>query len=133
MYYARIVGHATATVKHPSMEGSRLLLVMALQADGRTPEGDPILAKRRVAEEKRGLRGRRLTKNKGGKKESKRKQGSYGVHSCHRWWVRFGILTRTGLGMVCQHMLRRRGNKCFQKSDESPEDICGSSGRAGTC
>ena len=44
MYYARIVGHATATVKHPSMEGSRLLLVMALQADGSTPEGDPILA-----------------------------------------------------------------------------------------
>jgi ethanolamine utilization protein EutN len=44
MYYARIVGTATATVKHPSMEGSRLLLVMALQADGRTPEGDPILA-----------------------------------------------------------------------------------------
>ncbi len=26
------------------MEGSKLLLVMALQADGRTPEGDPILA-----------------------------------------------------------------------------------------
>jgi ethanolamine utilization protein EutN len=44
MYYARIVGSATSTVKHPSMEGSRLLLVMALQADGRTPEGDPILA-----------------------------------------------------------------------------------------
>jgi ethanolamine utilization protein EutN len=30
-------------VKHPSMEGCRLLLVMALQADGRTIEGDPIL------------------------------------------------------------------------------------------
>jgi ethanolamine utilization protein EutN len=44
MYYGRIVGHATSTVKHPSMEGSRLLLVMALQADGHTPEGDPILA-----------------------------------------------------------------------------------------
>ena len=44
MYYARIVGSATSTIKHPSMEGCRLLLVMALQADGRTPEGDPILA-----------------------------------------------------------------------------------------
>ncbi len=32
-----------ATVKHPSMEGWKLLLVMALQADGRTVEGDPIL------------------------------------------------------------------------------------------
>ena len=43
MYYGRVVGSATSTVKHPSMEGTRLLLVMALQADGRTPEGDPIL------------------------------------------------------------------------------------------
>ena len=30
---------ATATVKHPSMEGAKLLLVMALQADGRTHRG----------------------------------------------------------------------------------------------
>jgi ethanolamine utilization protein EutN len=43
MYLGRVVGSATATVKHPSMEGARLLLVMALQADGRTIEGDPIL------------------------------------------------------------------------------------------
>ncbi len=43
MYTGRVVGTATATVKHPSMIGARLLLVMALQADGRSPEGDPIL------------------------------------------------------------------------------------------
>jgi ethanolamine utilization protein EutN len=43
MYTGCVVGHATSTVKHPSMEGSKLLLVMALQADGRTVEGDPIL------------------------------------------------------------------------------------------
>jgi ethanolamine utilization protein EutN len=43
MYTGRVVGHATATVKHPSMEGAKLLLVMALQADGRSIEGDPIL------------------------------------------------------------------------------------------
>jgi ethanolamine utilization protein EutN len=43
MYIGRVMGSATATVKHPSMEGWKLLLVMALQADGRTPEGDPIL------------------------------------------------------------------------------------------
>jgi len=43
MYYGRVVGSATSTVKHPSLEGSKLLLVMALQADGHTPEGDPIL------------------------------------------------------------------------------------------
>ena len=43
MYLGRVVGTATSTVKHPSMEGAKLLLVMALQADGRTVEGDPIL------------------------------------------------------------------------------------------
>jgi ethanolamine utilization protein EutN len=43
MYLGRVMGSARATVKHPSMEGWKLLLVMALQADGRTVEGDPIL------------------------------------------------------------------------------------------
>ena len=43
MFLGRVMGSATATVKHPSMEGWKLLLVMALQADGRTIEGDPIL------------------------------------------------------------------------------------------
>jgi len=43
MYLGQVVGSATATVKHPSMEGAKLLLVMALRADGRTVEGDPIL------------------------------------------------------------------------------------------
>jgi ethanolamine utilization protein EutN len=43
MYLGRVMGNATATIKHPSMEGWKLSLVMALQADGRTVEGDPIL------------------------------------------------------------------------------------------
>jgi ethanolamine utilization protein EutN len=43
MYLARVMGNATSTVKHPSMQGAKLLLVMALQADGKTIEGDPIL------------------------------------------------------------------------------------------
>ncbi len=43
MYIGRVMGTATSTIKHPSMEGWKLLLVMALQADGRTVEGDPIL------------------------------------------------------------------------------------------
>ena len=43
MYCGRVVGQATATVKHRSMKGARLLLVMALKADG-SPEGDPVLA-----------------------------------------------------------------------------------------
>jgi ethanolamine utilization protein EutN len=43
MFVGRVMGNATATVKHRSMEGAKLLLVMALQADGNTVEGDPIL------------------------------------------------------------------------------------------
>jgi ethanolamine utilization protein EutN len=43
MFLGRVMGNATSTVKHPSMEGWKLLLVEALQADGTTPEGDPIL------------------------------------------------------------------------------------------
>jgi ethanolamine utilization protein EutN len=43
MYIGRVMGSATSTVKHPSMRGAKLLLVMALQADGKTIEGDPIL------------------------------------------------------------------------------------------
>jgi ethanolamine utilization protein EutN len=43
MFVGRVMGNAVSTIKHPSMEGWKLLLVMALQADGRTVEGDPIL------------------------------------------------------------------------------------------
>ena len=43
MYIGRVIGKATSTVKHPSMEGWKLLLVRALQVDGHTAEGDPIL------------------------------------------------------------------------------------------
>jgi ethanolamine utilization protein EutN len=43
MYFGRVVGTATATVKHRSMQGCKLLLVMALQADRKSIEGDPVL------------------------------------------------------------------------------------------
>jgi ethanolamine utilization protein EutN len=43
MYLGRVLGNATSTVKHPSMEGAKLLLVKCFQADGITAEGDPIL------------------------------------------------------------------------------------------
>ncbi|MCC6126328.1 MAG: EutN/CcmL family microcompartment protein [Pirellulales bacterium] len=43
MYLGRVIGNATATIKHPSMEGAKLLLVKCLHADGQTVEGDPIL------------------------------------------------------------------------------------------
>jgi microcompartment protein CcmK/EutM len=38
-----VMGNATATVKHPTLQGKRLLLVQMLGAGGR-PDGEPILA-----------------------------------------------------------------------------------------
>jgi ethanolamine utilization protein EutN len=38
-----VVGHAVATVKHPSLQGWKLLLVQLLGTDN-TPDGEPILA-----------------------------------------------------------------------------------------
>jgi len=39
-----VAGTATSTVKHPSMEGWRLLVVQPLAADGHSPDGEPVLA-----------------------------------------------------------------------------------------
>ncbi len=44
MLPARVIGKATATVKHPSMEGWRLLVVQPMMADCKSPDGDPLLA-----------------------------------------------------------------------------------------
>jgi ethanolamine utilization protein EutN len=44
MQLARIIGTATATVKHPSLKGTTLHVVQPLMADGRAPDGDPQLA-----------------------------------------------------------------------------------------
>jgi ethanolamine utilization protein EutN len=44
MQLARIIGTATATVKHPSLAGTRLLVVQPLLADRTRPDGDPQLA-----------------------------------------------------------------------------------------
>lgn len=43
MQLGRVVGHATSTVKHPSMSGWRLLVVQIVNADGKE-DGEPILA-----------------------------------------------------------------------------------------
>jgi ethanolamine utilization protein EutN len=37
MQLARVIG----TVKHPSLEGAKLLVVQPLMADGKAPDGDP--------------------------------------------------------------------------------------------
>ena len=43
MQLANVVGHATSTVKHPSMTGWRLLVVQPLSAEGKE-DGEPLLA-----------------------------------------------------------------------------------------
>ncbi len=43
MQLAKVVGRATATVKHETLAGRRLLLVQPLDADGKA-DGDPQLA-----------------------------------------------------------------------------------------
>jgi len=43
MQLARVVGHGISTVKHPSLQGWRLLLVQPLTSDGKE-DGEPLLA-----------------------------------------------------------------------------------------
>jgi ethanolamine utilization protein EutN len=43
MQMGRVVGHATATVKHATLKGWRLLIVQMLLANGKE-DGEPLLA-----------------------------------------------------------------------------------------
>ena len=43
MQLGTVIGHTTATIKHPSLGGWRLLIVQPLGAR-REPEGDPVVA-----------------------------------------------------------------------------------------
>jgi ethanolamine utilization protein EutN len=43
MQIGQVIGHATATVKHPTLSGSRLVVVQPLDAQGKD-DGAPILA-----------------------------------------------------------------------------------------
>jgi ethanolamine utilization protein EutN len=44
MQTAQVIGTATATVRHASLAGCKLLVVQPLQIDGATPDGEPQLA-----------------------------------------------------------------------------------------
>ncbi|MBC7783080.1 MAG: EutN/CcmL family microcompartment protein [Burkholderiales bacterium] len=43
MQLGRIIGHATSTIKHPSMQGWRMLIVQPLNG-AKLPEADPVIA-----------------------------------------------------------------------------------------
>lgn len=44
MVIGKVVGNLTSTVKHASMNGQKLLVVQPLMANGRAPDGDPVVA-----------------------------------------------------------------------------------------
>jgi ethanolamine utilization protein EutN len=44
MQLGQVIGTATSTVKHPSMQGWKLLVVQFYENDGRKPDGEPVLA-----------------------------------------------------------------------------------------
>jgi ethanolamine utilization protein EutN len=44
MHVALVVGTATSTVKHPSLAGWKLLIVQPYGVDGRSPDGEPVIA-----------------------------------------------------------------------------------------
>ena len=44
MQLGTVVGTATSTVKHSSLEGWKMLVVQFYGVDGRTPDGEPVLA-----------------------------------------------------------------------------------------
>ena len=44
MLLCRVIGTATSTVRHASLKGWKLLVVQPLAADGRSPDGEPVLA-----------------------------------------------------------------------------------------
>jgi ethanolamine utilization protein EutN len=43
MELARVIGRVVATVKYPTLEGVRMLVIQPQDADG-TPQGEPIVA-----------------------------------------------------------------------------------------
>ena len=55
MQLARVVGTATSTVRHPTLAGWKLLLVQPLGPDGRSADGEPILAIDRLGAGKQDL------------------------------------------------------------------------------
>jgi ethanolamine utilization protein EutN len=44
MQLGQVIGAATSTVRHPSLAGWKLLVVQLLARDGKSPDGEPVLA-----------------------------------------------------------------------------------------
>lgn len=48
MQTGKVIGTATATARHSSFDGCKLLVVQPLAADGQSPDGDPQLTIDRI-------------------------------------------------------------------------------------
>jgi len=44
MQLGTVIGTATSTVKHSSLEGWKMLVVQFYASDGHTPDGEPVIA-----------------------------------------------------------------------------------------
>jgi ethanolamine utilization protein EutN len=44
MQIALVIGHTHSTIKHPSLDGQKLLIAQPLMADGQSPDGGPVIA-----------------------------------------------------------------------------------------
>ena len=44
MQQALVIGRTTATLKHKTLQGAKLLIVQPQAADGHSPDGDPLIA-----------------------------------------------------------------------------------------
>jgi ethanolamine utilization protein EutN len=44
MLLGQVIGTAVSTLKHASMDRQKLLIVQPMLADGRQPDGDPLIA-----------------------------------------------------------------------------------------
>jgi len=44
MLIGNVIGNLTSTVKHASMDGQKLLVVQPTMVDGKTADGDPLVA-----------------------------------------------------------------------------------------
>lgn len=79
MQLATVIGHATSTIKHPSLSGWRLMIVQPLDVR-RDPEADPVIAVDRL-----GSRAGSLVVINSDGKGARELVGD--AHSPVRWWV----------------------------------------------
>ena len=44
MLLGNVIGNVVATIKHESMQGCKLMIIQPEKSDGKSPDGDPVVA-----------------------------------------------------------------------------------------